>query len=429
MLHRLYFHRQNYFSMAGQLDIECTLEEIRGIIREERQANGDYSFIHKTYQKPIETLRELIKQEPLNYDAYYLLAQIMKYLGNDHPAISYLKKCHGFKPEHTFLLEEIEEIEENKRQRSVKGLAHQFERLEKDPNCTAAMGCLATGYTTIGDLDEALKWRLRAIETAPDDWEQYYNIGWTYSRLGEMDKCIESFKKALAMFDDPEDPENPEWDMRPNINKTIGKQYEKMEDYETAESHFRLALDLADPSLKKYYYSELADNLKKQKKFEEAIVYFNLHKSTDTEKYFPTIDSAIGYCYYNLNDKVAAKAHYQQCAKNNPGHSESFYCLGVIASEEGDEEFAKMLYQMALQANGNNMAAHYNLGMIAFREKNYKQTVDHFLRVVELDIFNDKAYEILYHAYNLLTEDEKAEEALMHSVIIKEIKTRKEKGA
>ncbi len=402
--------------------IKDAIKSVKETIDQIKQDKAGWNNRYETLKKPTEIISDVIKQDPLNFEAHYLKAQIMEMLDNFHIAIDLLKKCYNFQPTNTALLEEIKAIEDKKKQRAIKGLDYQFERLEKDPKCVMAMHCLASEYKTIGNFEEALNWELRAIDTEPDNWEHYYHIAWTYKRMDQMDNCIDSFKKALHMFDEPIDPEDPESDMKPNINNYIGEMYDEMEDYATGETYIRLALELAHPEVKKYYYIDLANNLLHQKKYQEALIYYALLKETDTDNHYPRVDATIANCYYELGDKDLAKKYYQQCVKDNPTDDNSLYCLGVIYSEEGELEFAKMAYQMALQANGNNMAAHHNLGMMAFREGDYQQSVDHFLRVIQLDMFNENAYLILHDAYEKLTETEKAEEILIQLFIIQEIK-------
>lgn len=412
--------------MAAETDTAKTLEDIEAILAKAKAGPYNFTEAQNTFREPVKILQAIVKQEPLNYNANYLLADVMLYLDNQHPAIQYLKKCFNLKPDNHFLLQEIQAIEATIKQKSIDGLDHQFQRLEEDPKCTAAMGCLAQQYTVMGNIEEALNWRIRAIDTDPNDWELHYFAYYTYRRLKQFDKCIDSLKMALALFNEPVNPDNPESDMKPDLNKRIGEVYDEMKDYTTAETYFRLALDLAHPDNKIYYYSELADNLKHQEKYPEAIEYYQLLQAADTKDRYTNTDSLIGFCYYQLGDKATAKKYYQQAAIKDPANDNTFYSLGVLFTEDGDEEMAKMMYEMALQANGNNLQAHYNMGMIAFRETRYKLAVEHFSRVVELNIFNDTAYEMLYRAYSKLTEDEKAEEALLRSIVIKQIINKKD---
>ena len=79
-----------------------------------------------------------------------------------------------------------------------------YEELVKTrPDFTEALTCLGNAYTKKGLFKEGLEIDLRLIRLKPDDPIVHYNLACSYSLLGEIDKSLESLKKAVLLgYDD-----------------------------------------------------------------------------------------------------------------------------------------------------------------------------------------------------------------------------------
>jgi tetratricopeptide (TPR) repeat protein len=79
-----------------------------------------------------------------------------------------------------------------------------YEELVKTrPDFTEALTCLGNAYTKKGLFKKGLEIDLRLMQLKPDDPIVHYNLACSYSLLGEVDKSLESLKKAVLLgYDD-----------------------------------------------------------------------------------------------------------------------------------------------------------------------------------------------------------------------------------
>ncbi len=69
--------------------------------------------------------------------------------------------------------------------------------LKSRPDFIEALSCLGNIYTRRGDFRKGLEVDLRLAELKPDDPLVFYNLACSYSLLGNLDKALESLKKAV----------------------------------------------------------------------------------------------------------------------------------------------------------------------------------------------------------------------------------------
>lgn len=60
------------------------------------------------------------------------------------------------------------------------------------------MGAIA--LQRLGELERALEWGRRAVETSPpEDVATHYNLGCFYARMGERDKALERLEQCVSL--------------------------------------------------------------------------------------------------------------------------------------------------------------------------------------------------------------------------------------
>jgi tetratricopeptide (TPR) repeat protein len=52
-------------------------------------------------------------------------------------------------------------------------------------------------YSNLGDKEKAIECYQKAIDIKPDYHDAYYNMGNAYSNLGDKEKAIECYQKAI----------------------------------------------------------------------------------------------------------------------------------------------------------------------------------------------------------------------------------------
>ena len=89
-------------------------------------------------------------------------------------------------------------MEERAYQKALDILLRAIEKREDAQLCSLAGRC----YYLMEDNANAIKFLLKAIELEPDRAEYYTKLGMAYESLGETQKAIESYNRALIHYTD-----------------------------------------------------------------------------------------------------------------------------------------------------------------------------------------------------------------------------------
>lgn len=110
---------------------------------------------------------------------------------------------------------------------------------------------LANDYYKIGEFDKAVEYYNKALELRPDLLETYFNRGLAYTRKQNYDKAIEDLSKVI--------------ELNPNLAEayyTRGLVYEYKQDYDKAIENYARALDVDPNYSKAQSQKEVAKNKK-----------------------------------------------------------------------------------------------------------------------------------------------------------------------
>ena len=73
-------------------------------------------------------------------------------------------------------------------------------RVERHPDDGRALYMSAIALQRLGELERALEWGRRAVETSPpEDVATHYNLGCFYARMGERDKALERLEQCVSL--------------------------------------------------------------------------------------------------------------------------------------------------------------------------------------------------------------------------------------
>jgi tetratricopeptide (TPR) repeat protein len=67
------------------------------------------------------------------------------------------------------------------------------------PNSSIAHGSLGRAYQDLGQLDKAVREYKKAIELFPKDYKAYYNLGVLYDGQGALQEAVANYKRAIAI--------------------------------------------------------------------------------------------------------------------------------------------------------------------------------------------------------------------------------------
>ncbi len=78
------------------------------------------------------------------------------------------------------------------------------EVLKLEPKDSAAMNTIAGLYGRLGNAEQEIVWAQKAVDTSPEYWKGYVNLGNGLAMQGKFDAAIKAFQKAAEIA--PKDP-------------------------------------------------------------------------------------------------------------------------------------------------------------------------------------------------------------------------------
>lgn len=138
----------------------------------------------------------ILRLQPDNYDALYLLATVA-HSGSDHErAVALLRKAVALRPEeaafHDVLAGALEAAE-----RHEEAISSYQAALALDPGNAQASNNLGCIFREQGDVEKARERFEAAVRVRPDLVEAHYNLGNVLRDLGDPRRAIEHFRAAL----------------------------------------------------------------------------------------------------------------------------------------------------------------------------------------------------------------------------------------
>lgn len=271
------------------------------------------------------------------------------------------------------------------------------------------------------DLNGALHWYKKAVESYKNLYQGYNNLGWTYYKLKNEDSALYFYRKALAV--------NPRYlttlynmgdlfyfrlnddsaiyyykkiarmdaGAGSNLFYRIGVSYEYLTQYDSAVTYYSKAIKINN-KVADYYY-KIAAIYYQGKNYKDALAYYengNKVNNTSTPYY---IDPALCYAYlgnytnaekllmeglkkdtstqklhlyyYNLGwvsdqqeKKTEAISWYKRAAKTNPRFTNAFNNIGYLYDRIGKKDSAIYWYKQTIKIDPNYTRGMYNLAAI-----------------------------------------------------------------
>ena len=150
-----------------------------------------------------------------------------------------------------------------------------------------------------------------------------------------------------------------------NLKKEAEREAQIILNYFQAQD-FALAEIKAKKLIKKFpdyqaVYNLLGLCLQSQKKFQEAIKYYEI-AIQNNPNFFIAINN-LGLTYHNIGDLNKAQSYYERAIEINPRFTHPISNLGNIKKELNDFKEAIKQYKLALSIDSNLHIVHHNLGM------------------------------------------------------------------
>lgn len=278
---------------------------------------------------------------------------------------------------------------------------------------------MANAYYMLRRYDRAAKNYENALELDPDNIQAIENLSFTYVKMGQTGKGIETLRKLSA----------EEGHYRTHY--IWGALLHDAGEYKQAEEQLRKSVLLNPDSIEAR--DELGKVLIRLDKFEEAIDVFNDILKIDADNYPAwynkanalmkqnrwkeavfSYKEAIGIkpdcykSYYNMavaleenGDKNEAIDAYRSAIEINADFTDAYNNLGILLSLSGHTDEALDVYKQGILKNRNEFSLYFNMGMCLFDECRYVEAAAAYRNAIDI---NPDELGIYYYLGAALTE-------------------------
>ncbi|MCF6775750.1 tetratricopeptide repeat protein [Thiotrichales bacterium 19X7-9] len=323
---------------------------------------NDIAYALKLYEKGhIEKAKKsclkILKKEPNNYNANYLVGIIYQLLNKYQKSESFIKKAIQANPEIADIYFQLANVQ-REQNKIDEAIANYKKATELNPN-------YAEAYSNLGGLlhqkqhyNEAITSYKKAIDINPGHVSAYSNLGVTLRKLGEYDQAISNYKKALLL-----NPSNA------NTHFNLGNLFNEQSNYEEAISAYNNALK-HNPNYVEAY-SNLGNIHKDMNNFDQAKKFYE--KALEINPNYIEAYTNLGSLYHELGQYEQAIDIFEAIIEKNPDNEEVYCNLGGTLHECGYIEEAIIYYEKALEINPDYADAHANYAFVLLSKLEFEK--------------------------------------------------------
>ena len=257
--------------------------------------------------------------------------------------------------------EQINTLIETYNQGRLQELVAQAKTLVAEyPSSSLVWNILAVGQKKLGQLADAEKGFLKAVELNPTFVDAYYNLGLVLQEQGKLDEAIAAYQRALEI--------EPAY----------------------AEAHYNMGNALTE-----------------QGKLDEAIVAYR--RTLKTKPAHAEASNNMGNALKEQGKPDEAMAAYRNALKIKPAYADAYFNMGVTLQSRGKLNDAIAAYQCALEINPTYAEAYYNMGNVQEAQEKLDEAILFYQRTLEIKPTHADAY---YNIGNLLQKEGKLNDAI-----------------
>ena len=251
----------------------------------------------------------------------------------------------------------------NKLQREGKtdeAIAQYRQLIESTPNFYCSYYNLGDLLVQTNHLTEAIAQYQNALEITPNSAFTHYRLGEAHLEQDSLKEAISSFQNAIKI--------------KPNFHKFhngLGQVLARQGQWDNAASCFERAIALKSNSCWAYY--NLGEVLSKQKKWEKAIIQYE--EAIRLNPYFSRTHLNLGEAWIQAGELDATISKYRRAIELDPNILWHYMKVGEALTALGKEEEAIATYRKAIQLNPHSVWSHYKLWSVIDR---YHQHLENF---------------------------------------------------
>ena len=208
-----------------------------------------------------------------------------------------------------------------------------------------------------------------ALNISDKHYVIHLNYGQALDNAGKIKQAIFHYKEAYKINDNYK------------IASNIAHAYCDINDFVNSEKYYKIAL-------KKNYESEYSHNnfalmLAKNKRYQEAVFHFI--EAIKFKNDFIEAHNNLADIYKKLGNIEKAKNQLEICLNIDPLDEFANQILGNILLDENNYTKALDCYLKVIQRNSNNEKAYNNIGYIFAKQKNFNKAYEFFKKAVKLN--------------------------------------------
>jgi Tfp pilus assembly protein PilF len=248
---------------------------------------------------------------------------------------------------------------------------------EQYPKAFVVWNIMGASTAQIGNLDKAIDSYNKALSLKPDYAEAYSNMGLALQDQGNLDKAIDSYNKALSLKPDYAEAYN-----------NMGVALQDQGNLDKAIESYNKALSLKPDYPKAYNNMGLA--LQDQGKHDEAIEVYN--KALSLKPDYAEAYNNMGLALQDQGKLDKAIESYNKALSLKPDYAEAYSNMGVALQDQGKLDKAIESYNKALSLEPDYAEAYSNMGVALQDQGKLDKAIESYNKALSLEPDYAKAY-------------------------------------
>lgn len=244
---------------------------------------------------------------------------------------------------------------------------------------------IGSSYLQIGEIQKAIRYFEKAVRANPNNDMALYDLGFFYDQEGNFKKSIEFYNKYLDV-----DPFNQ------YVWFNLGTVYNKTENHTKAIEAYEFAYALNDSFHMAVF--NIANALANAERYGEAIgKYFEFLKQE------PDNDDAycyIGECYLNMEDYIQSETYYRKALKINKKNDTGWFGIGLIRWIERQYDESIHFIKKAIRLDDLNSEYWLTLGKIYNDCDNFSGAVQALKKAARIEPANSEIWLVWADVYH-----------------------------